>query len=384
MEIVKCNVKQLTDLLKILLKKPGNHVIIWGFTGIGKTEIVEALAKEEKRTFIPLIASSMEPTDLTGAPVPSKEEVKFLKTDLLSRIEKARKPIIFLDEFNRAPRDVQNALLQLTNKVPYIGPFRVKQKHLNVILCLNDAEEEENIFTTELDKALRTRCAEIRLVPEKEEVVEHLSKKYPNNIVLEFIRTNRKIPSALEEILRKYPFPPRIWEKLAQSVESLDPIEDREKLLLLFQSFAKSNTLVLEFSQFLEKFKRISRLLFIQQLLTPRELRTIRKDQSFFNQAVEGIPYVFQELEELEKKIEEAKKKNPDLYKKHVLQMHSYVDTFEKNLLLLKKEIPELAKYISMRIVENPSISFILNNYSKRSQFFNQLLLYLSEEMEGN
>ena len=87
---------------------------IWGYTGIGKTAIMEQISEMFGRELKIFYPSALEPTDLSGMPEFNKETnlVKFWRTELLD-FDPSKKYLLFIDELNRAQIDVQQALLSL-------------------------------------------------------------------------------------------------------------------------------------------------------------------------------------------------------------------------------------------------------------------------------
>ena len=85
---------------------------IWGAPGIGKSSIVKQVAKANGYDFIDLRLALMDPTDLKGIPFYDKEEHQALWAPP-SFLPKSGSGILFLDELNSAPPDVQASAYQL-------------------------------------------------------------------------------------------------------------------------------------------------------------------------------------------------------------------------------------------------------------------------------
>lgn len=101
--------------------KANRAVFLWGPPGIGKSEIVEGIARSGdvgKATVIDLRLALMEPTDLRGFPMiaPGTQEMIWAPARELPSQEMAANYdtiILFLDELNSAPPSVQAAAYQL-------------------------------------------------------------------------------------------------------------------------------------------------------------------------------------------------------------------------------------------------------------------------------
>lgn len=84
--------------------------MIWGAPGIGKSSIVNLVAKERDLDFIDVRLSQLAPTDLRGLPVAEDGISKWYPPEFLPR---AGKGILFLDELNMAPPAMQGVAQQL-------------------------------------------------------------------------------------------------------------------------------------------------------------------------------------------------------------------------------------------------------------------------------
>ena len=98
--------------------KTKRPVFLWGPPGIGKSDVVQEIAKELKGHVIDLRMAQMEPTDIRGIPYFNKENAKMdwaPPVDLPDEELASQYPIVvlFLDEMNSAPPAVQAAGYQL-------------------------------------------------------------------------------------------------------------------------------------------------------------------------------------------------------------------------------------------------------------------------------
>jgi hypothetical protein len=104
------------SLLKAFqVKRP---LFLWGPPGIGKSELVEGIARDLGGLMIDLRLGQMEPTDIRGIPFYNKEKniMEYAPPgDLPDAETAAQYPIVvlFLDEMNSAPASVQSAAYQL-------------------------------------------------------------------------------------------------------------------------------------------------------------------------------------------------------------------------------------------------------------------------------
>lgn len=116
---------------KIILKramKVDRPIFIWGAPGIGKSELIESIGKDENRPVIDMRLLLMDPTDIKGMPYycMDTKTMRWAKPCELPGDNETdlHNAILFLDELNAAPPSVQAAAYQL------IHNRRVGEYHL--------------------------------------------------------------------------------------------------------------------------------------------------------------------------------------------------------------------------------------------------------------
>lgn len=113
-----------------------------GKSGIGKTESIEnAICKPLGIGLIEMRLGSYSETDLTGFPIPEKDEttgqtmMRFADVAKFPHVGRDKEcGILLLDEFTNARPAVRAAALQLTDKSRSIGDYKLPDKWLIVIL----------------------------------------------------------------------------------------------------------------------------------------------------------------------------------------------------------------------------------------------------------
>lgn len=89
-------------------------VMLWGPPGVGKSDLVRALAREAGVALTDLRLSQLEPTDLRGIPFRDGSHVQWSVPALLPDADRhGPRGILFLDEVNAAPPTVTAAAYQL-------------------------------------------------------------------------------------------------------------------------------------------------------------------------------------------------------------------------------------------------------------------------------
>jgi hypothetical protein len=106
--------KNLARTLKMAVQA-GENVMLVGAPGVGKSQIVEQLARELDAEIVMIHAVTSDPTDCKGLGFPDAggEEAKFLPYGDMVKLMKAEKlTIAFLDDFGQACTAVQASYMQ--------------------------------------------------------------------------------------------------------------------------------------------------------------------------------------------------------------------------------------------------------------------------------
>lgn len=183
------NIKNVKQTLPVLLK----HNIcpfLWGSQGVGKTQTVAQYCKENDLDLIVLHTSTQEVGDLIGLLVKS-EDGKSVYHARPGWFPTEGKGIIFLDELNRAPTDVIQAMF------PFITEGRLHTHKLPEgwkIVAAGNYNSERFTVTDTSDAAWMSRFCHIDFTPSVEEWLIYAESKGLTGIA-DFIREQ---PSMLE------------------------------------------------------------------------------------------------------------------------------------------------------------------------------------------
>lgn len=162
------------------------NVLLIGEAGTGKSSRVKAWAKANNINLMTVRAAGMDDTDLGGAMGISKtgDTVQRLASTEFDQLDRPNS-VLFLDEYNRAPKSVRTNLLELVNshevpdsRVP--GGQRVLENFLFTVAAINPANS--NYDTDVLDKAERTRFKNVNVVSDPENLLHHLEKSLDHMI----------------------------------------------------------------------------------------------------------------------------------------------------------------------------------------------------------
>jgi len=139
-------------------------VFLWGPPGIGKSELIEQLAKEKNGHMIDMRMSLIEPTDLKGIPYfnPEQGNMKWAPPIDLPTEELASQydiVVLFLDEMNSAPPSVQAAGYQLIlNR--RVGEYQLPD---NVVIVAAGNRESDKGVTYRMPAPLANRFVHLEM-----------------------------------------------------------------------------------------------------------------------------------------------------------------------------------------------------------------------------
>lgn len=182
------NILEIKQCLPVLMR---NKIVpfLWGYQGVGKTQTIKQLAKENNLQFIHLHLATQEVGDLVGLLVHNADgTVKHARPEWFPTEGKG---ILFLDELNRAHPDVLQAMFSLitegtihTHKLP---------EGWSIVAAGNYQNSSFNVTDTS-DAAWISRFCHIDFSPSVEEFLVYVESKNMDSVAA-FIRTN---PDMLE------------------------------------------------------------------------------------------------------------------------------------------------------------------------------------------
>lgn len=158
------NIKEFKEVLPYAFEA-GLSVIVHGQHGIGKSQVVKQFAKENGMQFIDRRLSQLEAGDLIGLPDVSGEVTRYKTPSWLPQ-DPNSKGILFLDELNRARRDVLQGVFQLVLDRE-LGDYRLPDGW-HVVSAVNP-NTDAYVVTDVEDKALQDRFFHVKLTPTTEE-----------------------------------------------------------------------------------------------------------------------------------------------------------------------------------------------------------------------
>lgn len=247
---------ELAQAVKICVAA-GRVFMVHGSPGCGKSQIVgqvadeifapkypEALALSSKPYFIDLRAAQLDAVDIRGVPAVVKGKTiwaipEFLPTD-------DRGGILFLDEINRGPEMVQNALFSLCDKGE-VGAYKLP-KNWVVGAAVND----QDAGARKMSAALSARFEHFDVKTDLEDVCQIAIKRGWHPMVIAFLRRFPHLLHAFDAKARVSPNP-RSWEFVSQILQQDPPL----KLMLALVGGAVGEGTAIEVASFFRLYQSL-------------------------------------------------------------------------------------------------------------------------------
>jgi hypothetical protein len=203
--------KQVASVVRHLADKQVS-MFLWGPPGIGKSQVIKAMATELGMGFVDIRLSQMDPTDIRGIPYPTEEDgVKGMRWSaplVLPHDPKAR-VIILLDEFNSAPPSVQAAAYQLVLDRK-LGEYEVPEGCM--IIAAGNRETDKGV-TFRMPTPLANRFVHVEMTHNFDDWQEVALKGKYNKDVVGFLTAFKHQLFQFEALSASRGFAtPRSWE----------------------------------------------------------------------------------------------------------------------------------------------------------------------------
>lgn len=209
-----------SDLTKILKQcfKANVTPLIWGQHGIGKSQIVQDLARSLGLECVDLRLGQMEVGDLIGLPSKEGSRTVWLKPAWFP--DDGTEGVLFLDELNRARLDVLQAIFQLvlerklhTHRLP--AGWK--------IVCASNPSGSD-YFVNELDPALLDRFLHIQFKPDPSEWIGWGKEtgRIRGDVSVLIARYPHLLGGKDQDLPLEVLPSPRSWEMLSRMIEGLE------------------------------------------------------------------------------------------------------------------------------------------------------------------
>lgn len=200
--------KKIEQIIKFSVENSGKiklPIMLWGYHGIGKTQIVKDVAEELNYNLVILHLSTQDIIDLIGRPVSvvkknpvTNEDVNVQEWcvpnwlhDALEQTKETGKPnIFFLDEFNRGPNIVLSAMLPFLIE-GVMHTHKINENDAIIAACNPDSDDYE---VNELsDKAQLDRLGHVVLKPTISEYLKYLKDSGMDQVTIDVISANHHL-----------------------------------------------------------------------------------------------------------------------------------------------------------------------------------------------
>ena len=182
----------------------GSNVLITGAHGVGKTSIIKQVFEENglvlNESWLYFSGSTLDPwVDFIGIP----KEIEYNGRKCIEIIppkafaNEGKIEAIFIDEFNRSPSKIRNALLELCQFKSINGR---KFPNLKVVWAAINPEDEENTYDVErLDPAQKDRFPGNQIFVPYACDIDFFKKKYGNDMAVASINWWNELPEAIKK-----------------------------------------------------------------------------------------------------------------------------------------------------------------------------------------
>ncbi len=163
-------------------------LMVVGPPGIGKTDIVESVAKKLGYKLIVMYPAIAEPVDFRGMPTYDRKSkiASFVPFDDLLELINATEPTVcFMDDFGQANQSVQAACMHLFLS-RRIGAHKISD-HITFVICTNDVMHHAGV--TGIIEPVKSRMLSIiHLIPDLDDWVNWAIKNNLRPEVIGFMR----------------------------------------------------------------------------------------------------------------------------------------------------------------------------------------------------
>ncbi|GAC1364850.1 MAG: hypothetical protein NVSMB47_16350 [Polyangiales bacterium] len=193
-------------------------VLLEGPTGLGKSDVVQHVAKRLGLATIVLDLSLLEPPDLVGLPLVDGDRTRYALPSFLPR-DDGSGGILMLEELNRAERHIQQPALQLLS-ARTLHEYELPPGWV-CFAAINPQGADYQVAG--LDPALRARFLQLRVRADRASWLAWALDHQVHPAVLALARTHERV---FDDV------PPRTWTYVSQLLSVLTAAELREPVLL--------------------------------------------------------------------------------------------------------------------------------------------------------
>lgn len=201
--------------------KCGRPIFLWGAPGIGKSELVADIARENGAKLIDIRLSLWDPTDIKGLPYYNSDNQQMCwapPVELPSKAEAEEYPqvVLLLDEMNSAAPAVQAAAYQLILNRK-VGTYDLPD---NVVIVAAGNRESDRGVTYKMPAPLSNRFVHIEMKHDFDDWFKWAINNKMHNEVIGYLSCNKKDLFEFDSKSATRSFPtPRTWAFVSQLLD---------------------------------------------------------------------------------------------------------------------------------------------------------------------
>lgn len=231
------NIKDLKASLDYLFQAEITP-FIWGHAGIGKSTVVKQYAVEKGHKFFPFYLGTQSDLgdilglasfvkDKNGSEIATTFATPLWLKDTIDYCANNPKSgaVIFLDEFNRARRDILNGMFSLALDKTFHTLKLPKNCH---IVAAGNPPTDEYYVTDVNETALMARFAHIKLEPSFKEWIDFAQKEEFNPTLISFLQEQ---PALLEDAKSVFTLPVKVDRRSYERVNRLFKVNTPPELM---------------------------------------------------------------------------------------------------------------------------------------------------------
>ena len=250
---------------------------LWGDAGIGKSELVRQICEKLDIKFIPLYLATQEVSDLIGIPKVIQTNGNMYTAWAAPEWfpQKDEPTLVFLDELNRAPRDVTQAIF------PFVTKERRIHTHIlpaqgRIGAASNPPEQNFDVRKINTEKSFMTRFCHINVENERSETISYFKliglDKIASYVENSSIHLSNKIESKIEGI-----YCPRTLEMMGKIVNIADILQPDTDTLILALSGCVGFAGATDFIQWSRNINIVTAKMIIEGKVSATEITTLKR-----------------------------------------------------------------------------------------------------------
>jgi hypothetical protein len=229
------------------INKPKVPVCIWGKHGIGKTDLVKAIAKRRNAQFVYIAPAQFEEMgDLLGMPdkteIDGTSKTVFRAPDWVPTTEGPG--ILLIDDVNRADDRILRGIMNLTQNYE-LTSWKLP-KGWDIVLTANPEGGEYSV--TEMDEAMLTRMRHIDMVSDPDAWIEWAKSSGVDKRGIEFMIAH---PEALNGDSQG--LPPRVWTQFFDSIKIVKDLKASDDLVTMLATSTLNQPMTILFMKFVKE-----------------------------------------------------------------------------------------------------------------------------------